>query len=91
MSHRKWRILSQSGDIQTIKDKLGKLEKDYDRIQNPQLIENNKPRMLIKNGVGVDTIPASLVGWEKRIRMGESPLEIIKRVKLILALFSVTN
>ena len=60
-------------------------------LQNPQLIENNELRMLIKNGVGVDTIPASLVGWEKRIRMGESPLEMIKRVKLILALFSFTD
>ena len=91
MSHRKWRILSQSGYIQTIKDKAGKLEKDYYTIQNPKLIENNELRMLIKNRVGVDTIPASLVGWEKRIRMGESPLEIIMRVKLILALFSFTD
>ena len=91
MSHRKWRILSQSGYIQTIKDKAGKLEKDYDTIQNPKLIENNELRMLIKNGVGVDTIPVSSVGWEKRIRIGESSLEMINRVKLILALFSVTD
>lgn len=82
-----WRVLSRSNYIQVLKDKVGELEKSYYRVKTPSIIQNEEFKMLIKEGTGIETIPQSIVRWNKRILMGKNPLAMLARVKAILALF----
>ena len=83
-----WKMLSNSGYIKMLKDKIDELERNYYQFKNPSSIINNEEfKMLVKEGTGVNTIPHSILKWNNRLLNGENPTEMIKRIRPIVLLF----
>ena len=86
-----WRVLSRSNYISVLKDRIERLEKDFYRIQSTDLLECNDFRQLINNNSELDATPVSILKWSRRLLTGESPLEMLDRVRPIVALFLLTG
>lgn len=87
-----WRILSTSGYIKMLKTKMDELEKNFYQLKTPSsVIRNEEYKLLIKEGTGVDTIPASILKYNKKLLLGQDIMPMIKRVKPIIALFLCMN
>ena len=83
-----WRLLSRSGYIDMLKTKINQLEKDYYNIKTPELISNDEFRMLVRQDADDQSIPNSLIQWNKRLLRGDDPNKLFTRAKPLLDLFS---
>ena len=84
-----YRVLTRSGFITTLKNKVEQLEKDWYRIQTPSLITNEEYRLLNKEDHELlNDLPLCLVRWQKRILMGSDPRRMVARVRPILQCFA---
>lgn len=84
-----YKMLVHSGYVRVLRDKTDELEKNFVRVRNPQpIIHNEEYRMLVREGAGIDTVPHSIIKWNKRILTGANPTELIKRIRPILDVFN---
>jgi hypothetical protein len=83
-------MLTQSGYIRVLREKTEDLERNFASIRNPQpIIKNEEYRLLVKEGAGLDTLPHSIIKWNKKILMGCDCSPMIKRLRPILALLNL--
>jgi hypothetical protein len=82
-----WRVLSRSGYIQMLKDKIEQLEKEYYQLKSPNPTMGMKSedyKMLIAGTHG--QYPYAIAKWSKRILLGADPSKLIQRMRPILDL-----
>ncbi len=82
-----WRLLSRSGYIDLLKNKIAQIEKDYYAVKTPELINNNEYRMLVRQSPDNRSIPNSLIQWNKQILRGRDAMELITRAKPLIGIF----
>jgi hypothetical protein len=85
-----WRLLSRSGYIEILKNKVDQIEKDYYRLstEGPRsIVTNDEYRQFVQRDPGTDLVPHSMVNLNKRILQGYNPTDMLNRVKPILSLF----
>ena len=84
-----WRVLSRSGYIAKVKEKVNQLKTDFYKmkVKKPSMLTNDDYRLFVNTVPGINTIPTSIVTWNKRIMKGGNPEAFIKRVSPFLELF----
>ena len=84
-----WRVLSRSGYIAKVKEKVNQLKTDFYKmkVKKPSMLTNDDYRLFVNTVPGINTIPTSIVTWNKRIMKGGNPEAFIKRASPFLELF----
>lgn len=80
-----WRVLSTSNYINTLKEKIQQIEKDFYRVQTPSLIRNEEFRALIREDVELG-FPSSILKWQTKILKGQNPKRMLDRILPIIEL-----
>ena len=86
-----WRLLSRSGYIQSLKDKIDAMKRDFYRIKSPDLVSTKELKKLVKSDETTNRVPSSLLYWQKKMMKGGDITPMVRRIDRLLSIIRETK